>query len=319
MTEVNENTPNLESTQSQESTEQSSEELESSQENTELEASPDAKKEEPKAPVKKTTKKIKLKVDKNEFDEELPFEIPDDEQVIDYMRKTLQMGKMGQKRAQEFAELQKDVQSFIELLRNDPEAALSDPAIGLDVKALAAKIIEKEIENSKKTPEQLEKEELQNKLKKLEEERQKEKQEAMERERERLSAEAAERYDREISAALEKSDLPKSSYTIKKIAEYMLTAVKDGLDVTAEDVLPLVKEEMHKDLKEMFAVMPDEVIEQLIGKDVFTRVRKKNLQKAKENQAPAPVKSAVKDTGASDKPSDDKADKAKSMKDFFGF
>jgi hypothetical protein len=66
----------------------------------------------------------------------------------------------------------------------------------------------------------------------------------------------------------------------------MLSGINDGLDVKPEDVIPLVKEEMHNDLKQMFAVMPDEVIESVVGKDVLTRLRKKTVAKAKAETLP---------------------------------
>jgi len=117
-----------------------------------------------------------------------------------------------------------------------------------------------------------------------------------------------------MSKALESSDLPKSPYVVKKMADYMLLGLNEGIDVSPEDVLPLVREEIQNDLRDMFAVMPDEVIEKIVGKEVFSRVRKKNVAKAKA--APAPVKSSIKDTGAS-KQTSSSAEK-KSFRDFFG-
>ena len=127
-----------------------------------------------------------------------------------------------------------------------------------------------------------------------------------------------ERYDSLISNALDTSDLPKSPYVVKKIADYMLLGLNEGIDVSPQDVLPLVRDEIQSDLREMFTVMPDEVIEKIVGKDVFNRVRKKNLAKAKAT--PSPVRSSVKDTGAAAKPADASKGGAqkKSFRDFFG-
>ena len=44
---------------------------------------------------------LRLKVDGQELEEELPFEIPDDPEAVEYMTRQLQMAKMGSKRAQE--------------------------------------------------------------------------------------------------------------------------------------------------------------------------------------------------------------------------
>ncbi len=265
----------------------------------------------------KRLKSLKIKVDGKEFDEELPFEFDDNPETVEYLRKNLQLSKVSQKRMSEKATLENEVKRFVEQLRKDPESVLSDPALGLDLKKLAAKIIEKEIEDSKKSPEQLEKEKLQTRLKQLEDEREKEKEEYKTREIARLQEQEYERYDMLMTKALEKTDLPKSPYIVKKIADYMLMGLKDGIDITPEDVLPLVRDEMQNDLKEMFAVMPDEVVESIVGKDVFNRIRKKNLAKAK-NQPTTSLKGAIKDIGVTKQSAEVPAGAKKTFKDYFG-
>lgn len=262
-------------------------------------------------------RKLKLKVDGQELEEELPFELDDNPEAVEYMTRQLQLSKAAQKRMAESSQLQKEVKYFLEELRKNPKKVLADPSIGIDVKQLAAQIIEEEIANAQKSPEQLEKERLENELKALQEEREREREEAREKEFARLQEIEYERYDTLISKAIETSDLPKSPYVVKKIADYMLLGLNEGIDVSPEDVLPLVRDEIQNDLRDMFAVMPDEVIEKIVGKDVFNRVRKKNVAKAKS--APQPVKSAIKDTGASAKASASATDaQKKTFRDFFG-
>lgn len=282
--------------QAVESNSQESGEQAQAQEAAEVLNDPNASKAEIKA-AQKMLKKLTLKIDGEEVEEELPFEIPDTDEAKNYMRRELQMGKMGQKRAQEKSQIEKEVVKFIEDLRKNPRKALSDPAIGLDLKQLATQIIEEEIENSKKSPEQLEKEKLQAELQALRDEREKEKKESQEKEIARMKDEAFERYDMLMSQTLEKSDLPKSPYVIKKMADYMLLGLQNGKDITPEDVLPLVREEIQDDLKQMFAVMPDEVVEKLIGKDKLNSLRKKNIMKAKQVNPALKGSAKIADTG----------------------
>lgn len=254
-------------------------------------------------------KKLKLKVDGKDIEEE--FDPNDDE----YMTKQLQMAKVAQKRMGEYAQLEREVREFIEKLRQDPKAVLSDPTIGIDMKKLAAAVIEEEIANSQKSPEQIEREKLENELKSLKDQREKERKDWEVKEFERLQEQEMERYDNQISSALESSDLPKSPYVVKKMADYLLMALNAGVDVTPEDVLPLVRDEIHGDIKDMFGVMPEEVIEKMIGKDVLGRIRKKKVASAKQ-APPAPLKSAIKDTGT--KGSKTSTAPKKTFKDFFG-
>lgn len=306
--ENTEQTEDTESTESQETEESGAEAADTAEEGTEKAVEAKKVKEE----VKALKKKLKLKVDGKEFEEE--FDPSDD----DYLTKQLQLAKVSQKRMSEYSQLEKEVKSFIEQLRKNPKKVLADPNIGIDIKMLAKEIIEEEISNSQKSPEQLEKEKLEARLRELEDERKKEKEDFQKQEFQRLQEQAYQQYDTAMSQALEKTDLPKSPYVVNKMADYMLMGLQEGLDVKPEDVIPLVREEIQEDIKQMFAVMPDEVIEQIVGKDVFTRVRKKSLAKAKANP-PTPVKSAAKDVGKSskDEQKDGKKDK-QTFKQFFG-
>lgn len=261
-----------------------------------------------KAEAKKQLKKFKLKVDGEEFEEEI--DLSDEAAII----KKLQLAKVSQKRMSENAQIRKEIEQFIQDLRKDPKSVLSDPDLNVDLKALAKSIVEEEIENSRKTPEQIKAEQLEKELKKLKDEREKEKKESEARELQRLQDQEYERYDMLMSQALEKSDLPKSPYVVKKMADYMLLGLQNNVDVSPEDIIPLVRDEIQNDLKEMFAVLPDEVVEKLIGKDKINSLRKKNLAKAKANVSTKP-----KDVGqkTEEKKEVDDSQK-KTFKQFFG-
>ena len=268
-----------------------------------------------KKEAKKTLKKLALKVDGESFEEELPFEIEDRPEIVDWMKKQLQLSKVSSKRMNEYSQLEKEVRQFVDELKKNPRKVLSDPNIGLDIKKLASEIIEEEIENSQKTPEQLEKEKIEAELKALKEEREKEKEEAKQKEFERIQEREYERYDTLISKALETSDLPKSPYVLKKMTDYLMLGIQNNIDIEPADVLPMVREEILEDIKSMFSVMPEDVIENIVGKETLNKIRKKNLKKAKETP-PMPVNKAIQDTGKTE--SAEKAPEKKvSFKEFF--
>lgn len=271
---------------------------------------------EKKAEIKRL-KKLKLKFNGQELEEELPFEVDDNPEVVDYLTRKLQLARLGQVNGQKYSQLEKEVVKFFEDLKKNPRKALSDPRIGIDLKQLAAEMLEEEIVNSQKSPEQIEKERLEARLKELEEEREKEKEEMRQKELERLMEQEYERYDAMISRALETSDLPKSPYVVKKMADYMILGIQNGIDVQPEQVLGIVREEIVEDIKQMFSAMPVEVINQIIGKDNYDKIRKYNLSKAKPKKSPAVEKKAI-DTGkASDKKVEEQVSK-KTIKEIFG-
>lgn len=303
-TEVSQENEGLEAAEGEES-EESTEEAGKVDPKT---AKPSKKEEKKTKEVEKRIKKLKLKVDGKEFEED--FDMDDEERLV----RELQMAKMGQKRAQQHSDLEKQVRSFFQAFEKDPFAAMSE--LGMKPEQQIEDYINKQMEQAKKSPEQIQREQLETELQRIKAEREAEKEEGKSKELARLQEQAFQQYDIQMEQALSKSDLPKTPYTVKKIADYMLVALQAGKDVSPEDVIPLVREEMHSDLKEMFAALPEDVVEGLLGEQVLNKLRQRRIAKSKNAQIPG---SKLADTGKSSKNTDTKqsGDK-KSFKDFFG-
>lgn len=264
---------------------------------------------------KKKLKALKLKFNGKEIDEELPFEI--DEEHADWMKKQLQMSKLAQTKAQEAAELQKEVVAFIQELKENPRKALANPMIGLDIKQLAAEILEEEIENAKKSPEQLKIEEYERKLKEIEEKQARER-EDQEKQRQELALERAyEKYDNMIADALESNpDLPSNPYIIDKMVKYMAIAVEEGYEPEMDLITNIVREEVNNDVKHLLTVLPVDKVEQLLGQEVLGKLRKNRLANAKKT--PPPTKKIAADVAAK-KPEPAPTNQQKlTIKDFLG-
>jgi hypothetical protein len=175
-------------------------------------------------------------------------------------------------------------------------------------------IVEEELEKAKKSPEQLEKEALQAELQKIKDERDTEKKDLEKREYDRLVEQETQRYALMIDGALTKSGLPNNQVYRERMAKYLAQALDKGMEITAEDVVPLVKEEIAQEIQALFAASPEDYVEQLLGKDTLKRLRKRNLEKAK-GEPPVPLKQQVKDTGSEkSKPKDEPK---VSFKDYF--
>src|ERR1035437_8846833 len=241
-----------------------------------------------KAQAVKQLKSLKIKVDGQEYEEQLPFNMPDTPESRDWMTKNLQMSKVAQKRMGEKAQLENEVRDFLTQLKNDPKKLLSNSTYGVDLKKLAAQMIEEEMSENER------------------------------RETDRATQMAYDQYDTQMTQTLEKSDLPKSPYVIKKMADYMLMGLKEGLDVTPEDVLPLVREEVLEDIRQMAQAMPLETIEKLFGGDILTKIRKKNVSRAKSQ--PQTASPRLPDVGATKatKTETVNKDKMKTIKQLWG-
>jgi hypothetical protein len=305
-------TPTPESTEvdldAAEAAEEAAEGSEASKSDEKVEAKDDKKGKKEEKAKEKRLKKLKLKVDGKEIEEEL--DLDDDEALI----RQLQMAKMGSKRAQEKSDLEKQIKSFFEAFEKDPFATMKE--LGKNPDALIDQYINQQLENAKKSPEQVEKERIEAELKSIKAEREREREEVKKRELERLQQQAFQQYDMQMEQSLSKSSLPKTPYIVKKIADYMLVGLEAGYDVSPEDVIPLVQEELNSDLKDMFSSLPEEQVEALLGEQVLNKLRKRRVAKAAAAQA-AVTKPKIQDSGKAAKTEKTEGEK-KSYKDFFG-
>jgi hypothetical protein len=257
----------------------------------------------------KQLKKFKLKVDGKEVEEEI--DLADEEGLT----KKLQLAKAAQKRMQEATELKKAAEEFIEMLRSNPRRVLTDPNIGVDLKKFVQEYLDEEIANANKTPEQIEKEKLQKELEELKEKYKKDEEERKSREFARLQAEQEEKIQSDIEGALKSSNLPKSPYTVRKMAEMMMLALQNDIDLSPKDLVPLLRKQMSADIKDLFSASGDDVLEEIIGKENISRLRKNTVKKVQQKQV-AQTANSVKPTGANVKNSEKKEEKKISIKDF---
>lgn len=260
-------------------------------------------------------KKYSLKVNNKVKDVEL--DLSNDAEIQKYLQKAL----AADEKFQEAANIKKGFAALIEQIKTNPLAILTHPDIGVDVKALATQVLAKEMEELEKSPEQKRIEELERKLKEKEEYEKKLEEERRQAELAKLEEEAVAELDMQITQALEKSDLPKSPYVVKRIADTMYNAMRLGYsDVTVEQIMPYVEEQITSELQALFDAAPDQtakkLMEKFVGKKNLDRVRKASLAKAK----PASIKS-VPDTGAVPKEKGDKKEEIEtiSVRSLLGF
>jgi hypothetical protein len=239
--------------------------------------------------VQDLIRKYKIKVDGQE--KEVQLDLSNEEDII----RRLQMAEKAQKEIQRAAEMEKRIKQSVEQTIEDPWAYLEE--LGFDVDKLAEERIDYMVRQLEKTPEQLEQEARDRELEELRQKVKKEEEARKNSEFQRLQEEARVNLDQQITGALSSTtDLPKSPYVVKRIADAMLTAMENGKgDVSPEEVIPWVQREINEELQSLFDAMPDNVLEQFIGNNTIERLRKKRLSKMN-----AQTISNVKETGKSD-------------------
>ncbi len=229
--------------------------------------------------AQKLLKKFDLKIRGKTVSRE--YDLSDNE----FLKNQFQLAEVAKQEMQSSAELKKAYQKEMERFKSNPWDVLKE--LGFDPDELAQSRLEQRIEEMKKSPEQLEQEQLRAELKQAREEAKRAKEEKDSLEMQKLQEQASIQINDEISAAISAhKTLPNSKYVQKRIADSMLWAMNNGYeDVTAEDVLPLVEQEMRAEMGQLYDEMPEELLEQFIGKKNIDRMRKKRVSAVKVQSA----------------------------------
>lgn len=295
-----ENTKNA--AESQEATEETNENLSGATEDSAVE-----QKAAPAEKAKEAKRKLKLKVDGKEFEED--FDPSNEEELI----KNLQLAKVAQKRMSEHAQLKKEIDTFLQALQNSPESVMRQ--MKLDPEEFAVKLLQKKLDEEQKSPEQKKQEALEKELTELREKVKKEEDNRKTSERKRLETEHHKNIETGMINALETSGLPNKPIVVKRIAEYMLNCLDNGVDVGPADIAGLVKKEMQEDIKEYVDALPDDALEAFLGKERLGSLRKKQVAAMKKV---AETASAIKPTGndVKSKEVNKAAEKSLSFNDF---
>lgn len=239
-------------------------------------------------------KKYNLKVNGKAKDVEI--DLSNDAEVQKYLQKAI----AADEKFQEAAITRKQMEYLVDQLRTNPLAVLQHEALGINVKELAQKVMEQEIQDLAKTPEQKRIEELEKALKAKEEKEKESEEQRMQEQRARMELEQAQALDDSISEAIGAANVPKTPYVVKQVVNALISAVEMGyVGVTAKDVMPYVEDQITREMQEMHGAGSDEFLEKLVGKKRLDGYRKARVSKAK-NATEAPtttLKQAIQDAG----------------------
>lgn len=191
-----------------------------------------------------------------------------------------QKGWAADERFQEGAKAKKMAEKFFNGLKADPEKM--DELLkhlGHDPVEVYKNRLSKELKRKLMTPEQIELEDLRDKVRKGEEERTKREQEEHDKKVSELQVKYEQQYDQEMSQAIGKSGLPKTPMTIKRCAEIQYRALEQGYDLPWDVVIEEVKSQYQNDFKELFGSAEADSLESLFGGDIAKKFTKASLKK----------------------------------------
>lgn len=166
------------------------------------------------------------------------------------------------KRMQLAAKLKKDldmtnaqVAQLFEALRKDPWRVLGNPALGHDVRKMAEEYVWQMIQEQRMSPEQREAVRVKMENEQLRAERAMAKQEQEKREMDALTAQRRAYWEKTIPEAIEAAGLPKTSYTVRRFAEYVKAASRQRIPADMPAIAQQIKQELI-DLQGRFLLPP---------------------------------------------------------------
>ncbi len=198
-----------------------------------------------------------------------------------------------------------EVDRIIKSAKSNPIEALMDPALGLtkdQIRDAFEKWYAKEyIEPETLTADQKRIREQEERLSKYEQQ-DKEKKEREEKEQEdKLTHHQREFLQGQIIEALEKSNLPKTKETVRKIAFYMRQNLANGWEAPMEMIIRQVKNDRQGSFRDEIENCSIEQAVELLGEGFMNKVRSHDLQKLRERrQLPGQVSNPRAGTGPLD-------------------
>lgn len=232
--------------------------------------------------IQPAKKKFKYKADGAEIEEEL-----DDNEIAS----RLSLAKAANKRMQEAANVNKQVENFIKQLKEDPIKVLSNENLmgSKKFREIAENFLIQQLEEESMSPEQKAMRERDTKLAQYEQQ-EKERQQAIEQEKQsKLEQHWAQEYEKTIMTALQSSNLPKNEFTVRRMAELMQKNLDMGLDLDANMLSQLVKEDYMSEQKALIGGATAEQLISMFGEDIANKIRKYDLGRIQQKN-PVPKK-----------------------------
>lgn len=215
------------------------------------------------------------------------------EDVVDLetLARGYQSAQDSTRKWQEAADTRKQVEGLFAKLKSNPIEALkgllTHPGVGLDFRKIITEHLAEEFEYESLPPE---KKELADTRKKLAE------YEAKERARDEAETKAKdEAFRRQYAANLEKdlvtaidtSGLPKTEYTFSRVLYYMREALSRDLPLTAEQAIPLVREDYEREHQALVGGLDAPKLLKMLGPDALKKLEAHKVEEFKKSQTPA--------------------------------
>lgn len=209
-------------------------------------------------------------------------EVTEEQLLRDY-----QTAKASAKRFEEGNRLRGQAERFVEQLRADPLSILQHPSLGIDFPALAEQFMYEKIQNEMLSPEERQ---VRQERAELERYRASEA-ERVAREKEmrmnQLRDHYANDYTQKFTTALEQTGLPRTAWTVSRMASYVSQSLQSGYQPDLSEVAKLVHQDFVTEQKALFGSLDGSKLVELLGDDFAKKIRDAEIAKFKGTTAAA--------------------------------
>lgn len=201
-------------------------------------------------------------------------------------------------RFKEASQMRKQTESVIGRLKDPTKVmeALLDPSMGLTKdqvrEAFEGWYAREFIEPESLTPEQKKLRDAEAKIKKYEDDDRSRSEKKLKEEQEAMTTQERTALQGEIIEALQTSDLPKTNFTIRRLAYWMQRNRENGFNAPKEVLVGQVRKEFNSNLRDMVQASDGEVLIKLFeGTDIINKLRKYDLEQLRKLRQgpPAPA------------------------------
>lgn len=201
-------------------------------------------------------------------------EIPESEVLAGY-----QQGKVASQRFQEAAAMKKEAQEILNLSKKDQREFFKRS--GIDPRKWAEDFLMDELKRDAESPDQKKSRENEERLRQYEENEKRTKETAHKQENDRLTNEKRQEFDVMFVKALNESGLPKTPFTIKRMAELQLVNIKKGLELGPQQLAKIVREDYATEQKTLLSALDGDQLIEFLGPDLVKKLSKAQIAKLK--------------------------------------
>lgn len=188
-------------------------------------------------------------------------------------------GKVSTQRFQEAAAMRKQAEDILKFAKANPTEFFKKT--GMNARQWAEEYLLQELQIEAMSPEQKKARENEEELRKYKDKDKQDKERELSAERERLTNVERERLDKLFTQALFESGLPRTPFTVKRMAELQLINIKRKLELSPGRLAQLVREDYIAEQKALLGGLEGDNLLNFLGTDIVKKLSKAQIAKLK--------------------------------------